>query len=340
MPEIRVEKLSTSYGKQHILKNVDFIAETGKISVLLGPSGAGKTTLLRCIAGLSKQEEGKIFFDEKDVSDLTPPERKIAMIFQNAALFEHTRIKDNIAYGLHKLGYEDSEIEQMVHSSAAALHIEHLLERYPGQLSGGERQRASIARAIVRRPSTLLLDEPFSSLDARLSEELCDEMIRLQKNSGMTMIMVTHDQKEAMRMGDVIALMNEGRIVSCGTPSELYDSPPDLFTAQFIGIPKINVIYRESALFARLKDYYHLSDSVASFGLRPDSFMIKEDADGICEVTRCSFGGGAYEIHALCLDTPLVIISSEPFSRGTRFQICAPQEKVLRFDEKGLCVTG
>ncbi len=339
MPEIRVEKLNRLYGKQHILNNVDFIAETGKITVLLGPSGAGKTTLLRCIAGLDKADEGRIFFDEADVTELTPVQRKIAMIFQNAALFEHTRIKDNIGYGLHKLGYTNSEIEQMVQSSAAALHIEHLLERYPGQLSGGERQRASIARAIVRKPSILLLDEPFSSLDARLSEELCEEMIRLQKQSGMTMIMVTHDQKEAMRTGDVIALMNEGRIVSKGTPAFLYNSPPDLFTAQFLGTPKINLIRRDSALFARLKDYYHPDDTVQTLGIRPDSFMIQVHEEGICEVMRCSAGYGTYEIQALCLDTPLVIISTMPMEKGTRFQICAPAEKLLRFDENGLSVT-
>lgn len=339
MPEIRVENLSKSYGPQHALHDVGFVMESGKKTVILGPSGAGKTTLLRCIAGLLKPESGKIFFDEKDVTDIPAGKRNAAMIFQSAALFEHTRIKDNIGWGLHKLGYSKSEIEQMVKSSAALLHIDHLLERYPGMLSGGEKQRASIARALVRKPDLLLLDEPFSSLDARLSEELQQEVVLLQAQNKMTMVQVTHDQREAMNMADTVVLMNEGKIAAIGTPAALYDNPPDLFTARFLGSPAINVIERSANLFTRLKAVYDIPDHVKMIGIRPQDFRIEVNENGLCEVRRCISGYGSYEIRALCMDTPLTLITEKPLSEGCRFQICAPKEKLHLFDESGLSVT-
>lgn len=338
MPEITVEHLYKSYGEQHILTDVDFIVENGKKTVILGPSGAGKTTLLRCIAGLEIPEQGRILSDGQDITQKKPSERRIAMIFQNAALFENTKIKDNIGYGLRKLGYSKAECEQMVMQSASMLKISHLLDRYPGQLSGGERQRASIARALVRKPSVLLLDEPFSSLDARLSEELQKEMIRLQSEIGMSMIQVTHDQQEAMNMADRIILMKDGKIVSSGTPESLYTSPPDLFTAKFIGTPAINVIEKDSGLYQRLKACYELGDNVHTIAVRPASFVFEEDENGIAEVIRTVSGYGSYEIHARCLDTYITLISKRPLAAGTRFRIGAEKKDLLCFDEEGMAI--
>lgn len=336
MPLIRIEHLSKSYDDTHALNDVSFVMESGRKTVILGPSGAGKTTLLRCIAGLETCESGKIFFDDEDVTAKSPAERKVAMIFQSAALFVHTKIKDNIAYGLYKLGYTKGEIETMVMRSAELLHISHLLERYPNMLSGGEKQRASIARAIVRKPSLLLLDEPFSSLDERLREELQAEMMRLQEEIGMTMISVTHDQQEAMNMADTVIFMNNGEIKASGAPEDLYLNPPNLDTAEFIGSPAVNVIHDDTALFARLKEFYHFKDEVRTIAIRPENFMFEEDENGIAEVTHIRPGYGNYEVRFRCLDQNLILLSKVPLSKGTRFRLFAFDANVMRFDEKGI----
>ena len=186
------------------LKNQFLHVEQGECLCLSGPSGVGKTTLLKVVAGLLKPESGKVLLDGTDITGSLPSMRRMAMIFQNAALFPHTRVRHNIAYGLHKLGYTEDEIERMVNETAQLLHIETQLNKYPGALSGGQLQRAGIARAIVRRPEILLLDEPFSSLDKPLRAELIQELDRIRRDRGMTMIYVTHDVDEIRDYADSI----------------------------------------------------------------------------------------------------------------------------------------
>ena len=204
MTYLSAEHITYGYQNTPVLKDVSFSAEKGTCVCICGPSGVGKTTLLKVVAGLLKPESGTVLLEGTDITGTLPSERRMAMIFQNAALFPHTRVRHNIAYGLHKLGYTEDEIERMVNETAQLLHIETQLNKYPGALSGGQLQRAGIARAIVRRPEILLLDEPFSSLDKPLRAELIQELDRIRRDRGMTMIYVTHDVDEIRDYADSI----------------------------------------------------------------------------------------------------------------------------------------
>jgi ABC-type sugar transport system ATPase subunit len=306
--------------------------------VILGPSGSGKSTLLRCIAGLEAQKEGQVLFDGSDVSSLSPSQRRIAMVFQSAALFSHTRIKDNIGYGLRKLGYSKEEIRQMVCESARKLHIEDLLERYPHAVSGGERQRASIARALVRKPDILLLDEPFSSLDARLSEELQQEVIRLQKETGMTMIMVTHDQSEAVNMADQVILLHEGKTQAMGSPKELYRDPPNLFTASFLGSGRVNVIPQDSALFAKLKTVYGFDEEAVTAAVRPTGLSVQEEGELNGIAVSVHEGYEEREAMVLCEDTQLLVRTQAAVKPGDRVNLKIREGFLYLFREDGASV--
>lgn len=204
MTYLLADHITYGYQNTPVLKDVSFSAEKGTCVCICGPSGVGKTTLLKVVAGLLKPESGTVLLEGTDITGSLPSERRMAMIFQNAALFPHTRVRHNIAYGLHKLGYTEDEIDRMVNETAQLLHIETQLNKYPGALSGGQLQRAGIARAIVRRPEILLLDEPFSSLDKPLRAELIQELDRIRRDRGMTMIYVTHDVDEIRDYADSI----------------------------------------------------------------------------------------------------------------------------------------
>ena len=204
MTYLSAEHITYGYQNTPVLKDVSFSAEKGTCVCICGPSGVGKTTLLKVVAGLLKPESGTVLLEGTDITGTLPSERRMAMVFQNAALFPHTRVRHNIAYGLHKLGYTEDEIDRMVNETAQLLHIETQLNKYPGALSGGQLQRAGIARAIVRRPEILLLDEPFSSLDKPLRAELIQELDRIRRDRGMTMIYVTHDVDEIRDYADSI----------------------------------------------------------------------------------------------------------------------------------------
>ena len=202
MTYLLADHITYGYQNTPVLKDVSFSAEKGTCVCICGPSGVGKTTLLKVVAGLLKPEYGKVLLEGTDITGTLPSERRMAMIFQNAALFPHTRVRHNIGYGLHRLGYSETEIDRMVQEAAELLHIETQLNKYPGALSGGQLQRAGIARAIVRKPEILLLDEPFSSLDKPLRTELIRELDRIRKDRGMTMIYVTHEVEEIREFAD------------------------------------------------------------------------------------------------------------------------------------------
>lgn len=212
-----------------------------EIVVLLGPSGCGKTTTLRCIAGLEVPDSGKVILQGEDISDLPPQERGISMVFQDIALFPHLTIRENIRFGLDRQGIAREQANQQVREIAEKLHIEDLLDRKPSMLSGGQCQRAAIGRALVTQPAVFLLDEPFANLDAKLKIELRSELKKLQRDFGTPLIHVTHDQEEAMILGDKIIVMKEGQIRQKGGPTEIYNNPNCLFTATFIGAPEINL---------------------------------------------------------------------------------------------------
>jgi multiple sugar transport system ATP-binding protein len=214
----------------------------GELLVLLGPSGCGKTTALRCIAGLEEPTAGEILIDERDVTSLPPAARDVAMVFQNYALFPHLSVRENLAFPLELRRLPKVEVTRRVRDAAERLGLGDLLERRPGQLSGGQRQRVALGRAIVREPRVFLFDEPLSNLDARLRAEMRREILDLHKSLRATMIYVTHDQVEAMTMGQRIALLHEGRLRQVGTPVELYGHPCDEFVARFFGSPGMNVL--------------------------------------------------------------------------------------------------
>ena len=210
--------------------------------ILVGPSGCGKSTTLRMIAGLEEISEGELYIDDKLVNDVAPKDRDIAMVFQNYALYPHMTVFDNMAFGLKLRKVPKDEIKRRVEEAAQILDIAHLLDRKPKALSGGQRQRVALGRAIVREPKVFLLDEPLSNLDAKLRAQMRTELIKLHKKLGTTFIYVTHDQVEAMTMGDRIVVMKDGFIQQCNTPQYLYEKPANLFVAGFIGSPQMNFI--------------------------------------------------------------------------------------------------
>lgn len=245
MAQVKLENVKKYFGQVKALNGIDLIVKDQKFVVLLGPSGCGKTTLLRCISGLEKVTDGRIYFDDQDVTDLPPRRRNISMVFQSYAVWPHMKVYENIAYPMKIKKYGKEEIEDKVEWAAKLLNIHELLDRYPAQLSGGQRQRVAVARAIVLEPAVLLMDEPLSNLDALLRVMMRSELKKLQERLGTTTIYVTHDQVEAMTMGDMIAVMNAGKIQQCGAPEEIYHKPANLFVAGFIGSPRMNFLEAE-----------------------------------------------------------------------------------------------
>ncbi len=229
-------------GQAAAVQNVNLESREGEFLVLLGPSGSGKTTLLRMIAGLEEPTSGQILIGGVVVNDMTPRERRIAMVFQSYALYPHLTVLGNIVFPLKARGMGKAERESKADWAASLLGIKHLLARKPRELSGGERQRVALARAIVREPSLFLLDEPLSNLDAKLRASAREELEQFQRRVGTTTIYVTHDQVEAMAMGDRIVVMNFGEVRQIGTPAEVYDDPADTFVATFLGSPPMNLV--------------------------------------------------------------------------------------------------
>ena len=225
-----------------VLKGIDIEIKDGQFLILVGGSGSGKSTLLNMIAGLESVTSGEIMIDNKVVNDLPPKDRDIAMVFQSYALYPSMTVRENIAFGLNVKKVPKAEQEEIVARVAETLQISHLLDRRPAQLSGGQRQRVAMGRAISRKPSLFLFDEPLSNLDAKLRVEMRAEIKRLHQRLKATIVYVTHDQIEAMTMGDLIAVMKDGVVQQLGTPQEIYDNPANLFVAGFIGSPSMNFI--------------------------------------------------------------------------------------------------
>ncbi|WP_297092563.1 ABC transporter ATP-binding protein [Thermococcus sp.] len=242
MVEVKLDGITKRFGNFEAVKDLTLTIKDGEFLVLLGPSGCGKTTTLRMISGLETPTEGRIYFGDRDVTYLPPKDRNISMVFQSYAVWPHMKVFDNIAFPLKVKKYPEDEIKRRVKWAAELLQIEELLDRYPGQLSGGQRQRVAVARAIVVEPDVLLMDEPLSNLDAKLRVAMRAEIKKLQTKLNVTTIYVTHDQVEAMTMGDRIAVMNQGRLLQVGPPTEVYLKPNSVFVATFIGAPEMNLL--------------------------------------------------------------------------------------------------
>ena len=242
MANVSLHNISKSYGKTAVLQDINLDIQHGELVVLVGPSGCGKSTLLRMLCGLEDISSGELRIGGDVVNTLPPAERGIAMVFQSYALYPHMTVFKNMAFGLKIHGSSKADIAERVLAAAKVLHIDHLLERLPRELSGGQRQRVAIGRAIVRKPRLFLFDEPLSNLDAALRAKTRIELARLHRELGATMVYVTHDQVEAMTLGDKIVVLSDGQVQQAGTPLELYQQPANRFVATFIGSPTINLL--------------------------------------------------------------------------------------------------
>ncbi|CAH2600367.1 sn-glycerol 3-phosphate ABC transporter ATP binding subunit [Rhodovastum atsumiense] len=242
MTSLVLQDLRKSFGAVPVLHGIDLTMAAGEMLVIVGASGCGKSTLLRLVAGLETPTGGRILLDGRDVAGLDPAERDIAMVFQNYALYPHMTVFDNMAYGLRIRGLPRPEIRREVEQAAEMLGLTPLLERKPRQLSGGQRQRVAMGRAIVRRPKLFLFDEPLSNLDAKLRVQMRAEIRRLQRRLGVTSLYVTHDQVEAMTLGDRLLVLHQGRPVQLATPMDVFERPADAYVAGFIGAPAMNFL--------------------------------------------------------------------------------------------------
>jgi spermidine/putrescine transport system ATP-binding protein len=301
-PIISFRNISKRWGSTVAVDNVSLDIEPGEFFALLGPSGCGKTTLLRMLAGLEVPTEGQVLIDDQDMGDIPPNKRAVNMVFQSYAVFPHMTVADNVAYGLKVDGVPQPERDRRVKEALDLVQLGHLAARKPDQLSGGQRQRVALARALVKKPKVLLLDEPLSALDAKLREAMRFELSQLQRKVGITFIMVTHDQDEALAIASRIAVMDKGSIAQLGTPSDLYEFPRSRFVADFLGSVNLfeGALVNDKADQAdvacpELEPYLvHLPHSVAGgdtstvwVAIRPEKMNLHKDSDAPPSVPDC-----------------------------------------------------
>ena len=268
MAKVELKNLSKTYDKKILaLEDINLTIEDGQFFVLLGPSGAGKTTTLRCIAGLEKIDSGSVLFDNETVTEDQPASRDVSFVFQQFSLYPHYTVYENLAFPLRSpmRKLPEDEIKTKIENISKMLKISNKLKNKATELSGGEMQRVAIGRALVRKPNIYLMDEPLSSLDAKLRESLRIELKNIQTNLNATILYVTHDQAEATTLADKIGVLKEGKIVQIGTPEEIYENPNSIYVSQRLGSPKINVL--PGSLF-------NISDNIPTFGIRPENILL------------------------------------------------------------------
>lgn len=279
MAKVEVEGIVKNFGPTRVLSEISLAIEDGEFLVLVGPSGCGKSTLLRVIAGLEDAQGGRVHINNRDVTDLEPRERDIAMVFQSYALYPHMTVRQNIGFGLKLARRAQEEIDRAVDDAASLLGLADLLDRKPRQLSGGQRQRVAMGRAIVRKPALFLFDEPLSNLDAKLRVQMRTEIRGLHERLAATSIYVTHDQVEAMTMADRIVVLDRGQIMQVGTPLEIYEQPYNRFVAEFIGAPGINILDGEISTDGTVRagevvlGHTSAAPGLIDIGIRPEDLV-------------------------------------------------------------------
>ncbi len=337
---VGLSNIFKSFGPVEVVKGLDLQIEDGEFLVLLGPSGCGKTTALRMVAGLDAVSSGRIVIGERDVTEVLPKYRDIAMVFQSYALYPHMTVADNIGYPLKLRGLARAEKEAQIRDAAGKVHLGDYLDRFPRQLSGGQRQRVALARAIVRRPSVSLMDEPLSNLDAKLRTHMRAELKRLQADLGITTLYVTHDQIEAMTLAHRVAVMNKGVVQQIATPREIYDEPANLFVAGFIGAPPMNTLTGaiEGGAFVHPQGKVPLGPyaprSRAVFGFRP------EDAR-TCDPAAADLRGSVYACELTGNETVVTCQVGEDevvVKMDKEFDVPPDTEIGIEIDRAKLCV--
>jgi multiple sugar transport system ATP-binding protein len=344
MAELRLAGLGKHFGNgSHAVQNVDLSIASGEFMVLVGPSGCGKSTTLRMVAGLEDPSAGQIFIDGVDVTDCPPAKRGVAMVFQGYALYPHMTVAGNMGFGLRMAGLAPADVQERVLRAARALQIEPLLQRRPRELSGGQRQRVAIGRAIVREPKVFLFDEPLSNLDAALRTQTRAELAQLHRRLGATIVYVTHDQVEAMTLGQRIAIFNTGRIEQVGAPMALYERPCNRFVAGFLGSPRMNFL--PVALAPGLCP--QLPARTATIGVRPEQLRWADAADAVAtpglaaSVERVEHLGDVALVHCRVdgADEPVIVKSALGLRELPQVQdalrLHADPDRVLCFDKLG-----
>ena len=295
MSAIEVKNLSRSYGDIDAVKDVSFIVPEKSFTVLLGPSGCGKSTILKMLSGLEQVSHGTINIGGADVTDVEASKRGVSMVFQSYALFPHLNVKENIQFGLKVRKIPAEEREKKVAEAAQVVGLSELLDRKPANLSGGQRQRVALARSIVSDQSVCLMDEPLSNLDSKLRAEMRDEIRDLQKRLGLTVVYVTHDQVEAMSMADQIILLKLGEIIQVGAPEEIYNSPNSVFSAQFIGLPPMNILNLNeidvSSLDSKIYSAVDSNKNIKDIGVRPEHIVFSKKGLPVVVKSIDYFGG-------------------------------------------------
>ena len=348
---LTVNKLSKTFGASRILEEISFTVADGEFCVLLGPSGCGKTTLLRIVAGLESASGGTVDIDTTRVDLLPPQERDVAFVFQNYALYPHMTVFENLGFSLRLHGVAKDEIQTRVTEVARLLEIDNQLNHKPQQLSGGQRQRVALGRAIVRRPKLFLFDEPLSNLDATLRANMRVELGRLHTRLGSTMLYVTHDQAEAMTLGEKIIVLDKGRIQQIGTASKIYHQPSNLFVASFVGQPQMNFIEGHldghGKLHSKAGVEFDLSgilggravpDSQLTVGIRPEDLRRCAAADA-CFAGTAEFVedlGSDCFVHLVCGGLKLVarLPAQDPIKLGQRLDLNVDSERVHLFHQE------
>src|SRR5438477_3265670 len=302
MPLLRIEGVSKNFGSFRAVDRLSLDIGAGEFFALLGPSGCGKTTLLRMLAGFETPDEGRILLDGRDIAPVLPHERPVNMMFQNYALFPHLSVRDNIAFGLKRAGMAKADINSRVAEMVALVKLEGLEKRKPDQLSGGQRQRVALARSLARRPQVLLLDEPLAALDKKLRESTQHELMELQRRLGMTFIIVTHDQEEAMTMAGRIGVMDAGRLDQVATPRDLYEAPASRWIAEFVGDinlfegqvgavenGRLAISTRDAGTVYVAEPRTPLTKSVVSVAIRPEKVKLSRRAPAADGVSATAF---------------------------------------------------
>ena len=329
MASVTFENVTKRYDGTTAVNDLSLDVADGEFLVLVGPSGCGKTTALRMIAGLEQITDGRLLIGDRVVNNLAPVARDIAMVFQSYALYPHMTVYDNLAFGLRNQKVPKKDIDRRVRRAADILDLGPLIKRKPKQLSGGQRQRVALGRAIVREPSAFLMDEPLSNLDAKLRVATRAEILKLQDRLGVTTVYVTHDQVEAMTMGDRIAVMNLGVLQQVGTPEELYENPSNVFVAGFIGSPAMNLVP------APLID---AGGGGMTAGFRPEHVQVA-DGRGVgvrfpARVEVVEYLGDEQIVHMLVKDTSIVakLPVEQKLSLGDSVEASIPRDKLYLFD--------